>query len=394
MTRVVLLSNLAEAAELVAGACAEDGIEVVHLEAGSRTAAELTGDLGRLQPAVAVIGPELDEDLGVAIATTLDEELPGIGRVLWAEPTANLLMQAIAAGVRGVLPANPSLTELRDAVLSARDASTRSSALVAEEPATGRVVVVTSPKGGTGKTTVAANLAVALASDSDSDRTVALVDLDLQFGDVEYALRLRPDNTMTDAVKLGTSLDTTTVKGYLTAHPSGVFALCAPSNPVDAESLDPQHVIHVVNLLSQIFDHVVVDTASGIDDHMLNAVEIATDVVLLVATDVPTVRSAQKSLAVFRQLGHDDRPWHIVLNRADAKVGLGPEDVEEAIGIKADSRIPESRAVGAAMNHGSPVVESQPKSPPAKSLISFARRFVDTSSQDTKRRRFERAGAA
>jgi pilus assembly protein CpaE len=391
MSRVVLLSDLAEAAELVAGACSEDDVEVIHLAVAEHSTAELCDAIAGTQASVVVIGPELSEEAAIEAATALDEQLPGIGRVLWAEPTATLLMKAIAAGVRGVLPANPSLSELRDAVRSALQALSRSQVSVAEPPPpTGRVVVITSPKGGTGKTTVAANLAVALAS--DGERTVALVDLDLQFGDVEYALRLRPDNTMTDAVKLGDNLDTTSVKGYLTPHPSGVFALCAPGHPADAESLDHGHVRRVVELLSQIFDYVVVDTAAGIDDHMLNAVELATDVVLLVATDVPTVRSAQKSLAVFRQLGHDDRPWHIVLNRADAKVGLGPEDVEEAIGVKADIRVPESRAVGASMNHGSPVVESQPKSPPAKALISFARRFVAPSDNNAQRRRFERAG--
>ena len=392
MSRVVVLSDVAEAAELVAGACVDDGVEVIHIPAAEQSAQDLVTKVASLQPSVAVIGPELEEATAIDVAKLLDIEQHGVGRVLWAEPTANLLMQAIAAGVRGVLAANPSLTELRDAVVQAREASSRYAPVAeVDEPETGRVITVTSPKGGTGKTTVAANLAIALAS--DGERTVAVVDLDLQFGDIEYALRLRPDNTMTDAVRLGMDLDTTSVKGYLTPHPSGVFALCAPSSPVDAESLQHDHVMHVVRLLSQIFDYVIVDTASGIDDHTLNAVEIATDVVLLVATDVPTVRSAQKSLQIYRQLGHDDRPWHIVLNRADAKVGLGPEDVEEAIGVKADIRVPESRAVGAAMNHGSPVVESQPKSPPAKALIGLARRFVSAASDAGRRRRFERAGA-
>lgn len=392
MSRVVIVSDLAEAAELAAGACAEDEVEIVHAPVGEHSSEELTAYVQQLGAAVVVIGPEIDEELAIELASAVDRDQPGVGRVLWAEPTAGLLMRAIAAGVRGVLPANPTLSELREAVLQALEASTRFATAEPEpEAETGRVVVITSPKGGTGKTTVAANLAVALAS--DGERTVALVDLDLQFGDVEYALRLRPDNTMSDAVRLGLHLDTTSVKGYLTPHPSGVFALCAPGSPVEAEALEHAHVRHVVKLLSQIFDYVILDTASGIDDHTLNAVEIATDVVLLVATDVPTVRSAQKSLTVYRQLGYDDRPWHIVLNRADAKVGLGPEDVEEAVGLKADIRVPESRAVGAAMNHGSPVVESQPKSPPAKALINFARRFVSAQDDPGRRRRFERVGA-
>jgi len=374
MTRIAIISDLAEAAELLSMACPDD--DVTPIEARARTDDEVVDELQASGAAVVVIGPELDEARTIELARDIDRRVPGTGRVLWAEPTANLLMQAIAAGVRGVLPGNPSLDDLSTAIHGALDAGGRSAGQEPTQPRrTGRVVVVTSPKGGTGKTTVAVNLAVALGV--GSDLKVALVDLDLQFGDVEYALRLRPETTMTDAVKLGGHLDSTSVKGCLTPHPSGVFALCAPSNPVEAEQLDPDRVAEVVRLMSEIFDLVVVDTGAGIDDHLLNAMDLATDVVLLVATDVPTVRSAQKSLPVFDRLGYGSRAWHIVLNRSDAKVGLGPEDVEQAIGLAIDSRIPESRAMGAAMNHGSPVVESQPKSPPAKALTLFARRFLE-----------------
>jgi pilus assembly protein CpaE len=394
MSTIAVVSDLVDAVELVRGACGAAPAEVVQVAAAHRTADEIVDELSSADHAVVVIGPELDDTVAVSLASLLDQQAPEVGKVLWAEPTAELLMRAISAGVRGVLPANPTLAELKEALTRAFEAVQRTEGDGGEpEPDTGRVIVVTSPKGGTGKTTVAANLAIVLAD--SKEHSVVLVDLDLQFGDVEYALRLRPERTMSDAVQLGSGLDRTSVKGYLTPHPSGVFALCAPSNPAEAEVLDHAVVARVLDLLADIFDYVVVDTASGIDDHMLNALDRATDVVLLVATDVPTVRSAQKSLAVFRQLGHSERPWHIVMNRADAKVGLGPEDVEEAIGVKADARIPESKAVGAAMNHGSPVVESQPKSPPAKALINFAFRFRDHQPEASgRRRRFERTGAA
>lgn len=394
MSTVAVVSDLGDAVELVRAACDAAPGEVVQVDAAHRTADDILEELSSGHHAVVVIGPELDDTVAVTLAGLLDEQEPEVGKVLWAEPTADLLMRAISAGVRGVLPANPTLAELKEALTRAFEAAQRAEGELAQPaPSTGRVIVVTSPKGGTGKTTVAANLAIVLAD--SKEHSVVLVDLDLQFGDIEYALRLRPERTMSDAVRLGPGLDRTSVKGYLTPHPSGVFALCAPSNPAEAEVLEHDTVARVLDLLAEIFDYVVVDTASGIDDHMLNAVDRATDVVLLVATDVPTVRSAQKSLAVFRQLGHAERPWHIVLNRADAKVGLGPEDVEEAVGLKTDARIPESRAVGAAMNHGSPVVESQPKSAPAKALINFAFRFrTDQPEAGGRRRRFERTGAA
>jgi pilus assembly protein CpaE len=329
---------------------------------------------------VVVVGPDIDLVRTGHLARLLETMRPDVAVVLWAEPTSEVLTIAVDVGARGIIAPHGSEEEVRECLRKAVEFAERLAGVNgAANPAGSsvdvcRVIAVVSPKGGTGKTTVSTNIALTLAAAAPGE--VVIVDLDLQFGDVEYALRLQPEYTMADAVRSGTSLDATEVKGYLTSHPSQVYALCAPPNPAEADGLDAVAVGQVVDLLATQFRYVVLDTGGGIDDHTLNAIDRATDVVLVVATDVPTVRSAQKSLAVFKQLGHDDRPWHVVLNRSDAKVGLGPADVEEAIGMSTDARIPESRAFGAAMNHGSPVVECQPKSSGAKSIVAFCDRFL------------------
>ncbi|MFT5530078.1 MAG: pilus assembly protein CpaE [Candidatus Poriferisodalaceae bacterium] len=379
MSRVVVLTDDEAAVERLRSASREDTnliarlpLEFEQLKAKSIVAAIPGG--GAM---VVVIGPGLDMDIASQVARLLERSRPDVALVLWGEPTSEMLTVAVDVGARGVIAPHGSDQDIKSCVRKAIDYAEKlvnlsvpasSGALV------GRVIAVTSPKGGTGKTTVSVNLAIALVEAAPGE--VVVVDLDLQFGDVEYALRLKPEFTMADACRSRSRLDVTKLKGLLTSHPSGIYALCAPPSPAEADGLDPEAVATVIGLLASQFRFVILDTSGGIDEHTLAAVDAATDVVLIVSTDVPTVRSAQKSLAVFKQLGRDDRPWHVVLNRADARVGLSAADVEDAIGIETDARVPESRAVCAAMNHGSPIVECQPKSAASKSLVEFASRFL------------------
>ena len=115
----------------------------------------------------------------------------------------------------------------------------------------GRVIAVMSPKGGVGKTTVATNLAVGLGK--MAPMSVVIVDLDLQFGDVASGLLLEPEFTITDAVLGAASQDSMVLKTYLTVHPAGIYALCAPRNPVEMDRITGAHVSHLLKQLRQEF---------------------------------------------------------------------------------------------------------------------------------------------
>ena len=120
------------------------------------------------------------------------------------------------------------------------------------------------------------NLAVGLAS--NSPRGVVIVDLDLQFGDVAYALGLRPRHTMFDAVSHdNASLDITTLKVFLTHHQSDLYALCAPDDPARGELIDSDLVERVITLLATDFDHVVVDTPAGLTEQTLTTLDVRVD---------------------------------------------------------------------------------------------------------------------
>src|SRR5881392_3205367 len=108
---------------------------------------------------------------------------------------------------------------------------------------------------------------------------VVVLDLDLQFGDVASGLMLEPERTLADAVEGAAVQDTLVLKSYLTRHPAGIYVLCAPLNPVDADKISGEQVRHLISQLTVEFQFVVVDTAPGLGEHVLATLEVATDAV-------------------------------------------------------------------------------------------------------------------
>jgi pilus assembly protein CpaE len=205
---------------------------------------------------------------------------------------------------------------------------------------------------------------------------VAAIDLDLQFGDMASVLRLSPEHTFVDAARAAANLDAATLKVFLTPHRKDFYVLCAPNTPAEADDLRADHIRHVLQLLCESFKYVVVDTASGLDEAALVALEFATDLVLISATDVPSVRSTRKEIDALRVIGDTAQRWHFVLNRADARAGLEVSDIETTIGLNVDVAIPSSRAVPLSLNQGTPILESEPRSPVARAMAELVTRVV------------------
>jgi pilus assembly protein CpaE len=327
---------------------------------------------------VVCLGPEVPVDALLDVAEAVDREHPEVPVVIVAERSPAVLDRALAAGVRDIVPPTAGDEALGRALARAADTAARRRAnlLGASEPeARSRVITVLSPKGGSGKTTLATNLSVALAGRAPS--SVAIVDFDLQFGDVAAALALHPEQGLGDVARASTELDATMLKVFLTPHPSGLFALCAPETPAQGDEVRYEHAASALRTLAESFPTVVVDTAAGLDETALAAIEQSTDLLFVCPIDVAAVRSLRKELDALDHLGMTVARRHLALNRADARVGIEPGDVEDVLGMKADISIPSSRAVPFSMNAGTPIVTEDPKSPVARAVQELALRFTD-----------------
>ncbi len=332
-------------------------------------------------PAVVVLGPGVATRTALALAGALDVLHPEICVVVVARATAHLWEQALRAGVREILDPGASDEELRHALeragaTAARRQSGTTSVAVPEAPR-GRVITVMSPKGGAGKTTVSTNLTVALAESAPG--RVVIVDLDLQFGDVASALSLGAQSTMADAARAEGKLNSTSLKVFLEPHPAGFYALIGPHFPAEADEVTAATVGHVIDILAAEFDYVVIDTCAGLDEHALAAADRSDDLVLVCVTDVPSVRGLRKALDAIDLLGMTRQRRHLILNRSDDRVGLSVRDVETTLGLTVDATVPTARSIPISINQGSPVVESDPRSPAARSLHQFAQTFTSTS---------------
>jgi pilus assembly protein CpaE len=241
---------------------------------------------------------------------------------------------------------------------------------------TGRVITVASPKGGVGKTTVATNLAIGLTS--SAPQSTVLVDLDVQFGDVASALNLAPEYSLVDAAHGPASEDTIVLKTFLTQHPSGLFAVCGAENPAAGDTVTGADVSRLLAALSREFRYVVVDTAPGLSEQTLAALDRATDVVMLSSMDVPGVRGLRKELDVLRELCMIPAGRHVVMNFADPKGGLSVRDVETTIGTGVDVVLPRSKAAPASTNAGVPLLQSGQRDPMTKELRRLVSRFAAT----------------
>jgi len=330
-------------------------------------------------PAVVILGPGLPTADCLELASGFDSAHPEICVVLVAEPEERLFELALRSGVRDIITPGDDDDKVHEILERASATASGRRQGVAQgstppEPPRGRVITVMSPKGGAGKTTVASNLAVRLGA-AAPDR-VALVDLDLQFGDAGSALGLVPHWTVADAARANDRLDSTSLKVLLEPSPAGVYLLAGPHLPGEADDIDAASVGNMIDILAREFDYVVVDTAPGLDEHGLAAAERSDDLILICATDVPSVRGLGKALDALNMLGMTGQRRHLVLNRANARVGCAPKDIETTLGLCFDAEIPSSRSVPISTNQGSPVVESEPRSPVAKALTQFCDRFA------------------
>ncbi len=328
-------------------------------------------------PEVLILGPGVAPEDALKLATVFDLQFPEVSLLLVAEPSPDLVLRAMHSGIRDVVTAEITVNDLR--VLLERACLAAASRRRGMAPAAesgkerGRVIAVMSPKGGVGKTTVATNLAIGLGKVAPMG--VVIVDLDLQFGDVASGLLLEPEHCITEAVHGSASQDSMVLKAFLTVHPAGIYALCAPRTPAESDYVTADHVSRLIDQLASEFKYVVVDTAPGLGEHVLATLEQATDAVWVCGMDVPSVRGLRKCFSVLKELQLLPQGRHTVLNFADRKSGLSVQDVEATIGVPIDAVVPRSRTLPFSTNRGVPVLQSTSRDAASKGLKKLVDRF-------------------
>jgi pilus assembly protein CpaE len=344
------------------------------------TIEELAEHLGRNPHELLVVcGPGTTVAEACDFAADLRLTSPAAGVVLLRHKVdADTLALAMRAGIREVVLAEDLAAVKESAArslaisqkLSGSVVALAAAASAAEEAAGAQVITVFAAKGGTGKTTVATNLAVALSA--GGIRRVCLVDLDLAFGDVAITLQQVPEKSMADAVVMAERLDVTGLRALLTPYAPGIDTLLAPPGPTDGEHVSRGLISHVIKVARSMFDYVVIDTPPYINDQVLAALDASHQYVLVATPDIPALKNLRVTLDMFDLLSYSRERRFVVLNRADAKVGLTAADIESSLRVPISAHVPSSRDVPVSINQGVPIMTAQPAHPVSKAIRELA----------------------
>jgi pilus assembly protein CpaE len=326
-----------------------------------------------------VIGPDAPINDVLRFASGLRLSRPAVGVILLRHDVdVILLSNALRAGIREVIPAGDPAA-LSAACARSHEVSRRLAGAVPPPAETaqskqGQIVTVFAAKGGCGKTTLAVNLAVALAR--DPARRICVVDLDLAFGDVAITLQLDPARTILNALPMAGHIDQPGASSLLTRYRPNLDMLLAPVAPGEAEKIPPALTGELLGVLRGIFDYVVVDTPAQFSEHVLTAMDSSAHHVLLTTPDVPALKNLRITLDMLDLLAYPAQSRSVVLNRSDSKVGLDSGDVERAARWPIAAQIPSSRDVPVSINKGTPIVVTSPGHPVSRAIEQFAQRTV------------------
>jgi pilus assembly protein CpaE len=383
--RVLIVDDISETRDHLAKLLGfEPDIEVVGAASSGAEAIELAA---KILPDVVLMDINMPDMDGITATERLSSKVPDAAVVMMSvQGEADYLRRSMLAGAREFLVKPFSSDELTASIRQVNAREREKADRIAAAPVVrpqdptkaGQVVAVFSPKGGVGRTTIAVNLAVAAAS--ELGKKVTLVDASFQFGDVAVLLNLNPkDKSMAELVpQLEQGSDPDSVEAFTLTHSSGIHVLLAPPSPEMAELITPAGVKHVVEILRQRSELVVVDCAAWFNDTLLGILDLA-DVVLTVLTlEITSIKNTRLFLEVAEQLGYSHK-IRLVLNRADTTLGIRVADVEHSIGRKVDHTIvSDGRVVVYALNRGVPFVLSNRESQVSQDVLRLATSIVGT----------------
>jgi pilus assembly protein CpaE len=288
----------------------------------------------------------------------------------------DVFRRTVLAGARDVLLRHSSPSDLHDSLVQAHNADRLRVVGAGHDPAapTGSIIAVFGVKGGVGKTTLATNLAVALAQESSA--SVALVDLDVPFGDVALMLDMHPEQDILDALADGVVDDLERLQKLLERSPHGVHVLPAPLAPDDAGALDSRKVGQLLTRLAALHQFVLVDTPVGLTELTAAALD-ASELALLVTTpEIAALRRTHACLRLLQGLEFSTNKLQLVMNRVESKTRVSSSEAAEALGHPITWKVANDYAAMQSSAIGSPVVLAQPKSHLSRDIRGIARQLT------------------
>ncbi len=375
----------------------ERDIEVVGTAASGPEALDTAR---KLHPDVVLMDINMPEMDGIKAAELMSTEMTGIGIIMMSvQGEQDYLRRAMLAGAREFLVKPFSGDDLVRSIrhVYRLESSKRSMAQAMQLPVQGmgtsngksgddestqgRIMAVVSPKGGVGRTVLAANLAVALRL--STQKKVALVDSSLYFGDLGVMLNLLSNKTMVDAVEHIDDLDADLLNDIMVTHSSGVKVLLGPPQPEMAELITAEHIRRILLELSAHYDYVIVDTWPSFADTVLTAMDLADDILLVMTLEMTAIKDVKLYLEVVEKLNYPTEKVKLVLNRSGSAGGIKVEAVEETlrqkmlVGLSNDGV-----AMLMAINQGVPLVISAREHPFSRDVYRLARLLTSTTTEE------------
>ncbi|OGO51715.1 MAG: hypothetical protein A2148_02810 [Chloroflexi bacterium RBG_16_68_14] len=300
--------------------------------------------------------------------------LRGVPVIAYSEASdLGVIRKAMLAGARDFLHAPFKPDELRRSVAAALEAEERGRRQEADGAPgpQGAIITVFAAKGGVGKTTVATNLAVALAR--HAQQATVLVDADDTFGDAAAALALMPQGTVTQSLRSLGDGDGAEVKRFLAYHSSGLAVLASPESPFEWRDIPGERLEQLLRQLARQFDAVVVDTGVTLSDVTMAALRAASLILWLTTPEYTSVRDALQALGAIRGLDLPEDRLRVVLNIASPEVQVQPSSIEEALAREIFWTIPYDQRLRLSAQLGRVLVDDpHPRSPAASSLRDLA----------------------
>ncbi len=387
--RVLIVDDVADTRENVRKLLQfESDVDVVGAARSGKEGIQLSQEL---DPDVVLMDINMPDIDGISATESIRQKSPHIQVIILSvQNDQNYMRRAMLAGARDFLAKPPIGDELISAIRRAGEMarSERSKSTQVRMPSNisgagqiagpgmvgfteGKIITIYSPKGGTGRTTIAVNLAIALHNE---DMRVVLVDANLQFGDVAVFVNEQGKNTILDIAPRVGELDPDIVQSIMIKHePSGIHVLAAPQRPEMAEKISAAQFSAVLEYLKQLYSYIVVDTASNLTDITLAAID-ASDVIVLVTTqDIPAIKNARLFLDLSQTMGVMRERIIFTMNRYDKRIAITPERIGENLKQEVKVVIPlDERVVIPAVNRGVPFMLDNKSQPVARGVLNLA----------------------